>query len=68
MRHAAPRIPLEGVKWRDAVKFCPSADNAGEMLLLTPRAANSGISTDPNLYREYPHLKIRRNATGDFQN
>jgi hypothetical protein len=34
MRHAARLIPFEGLKLHDVVKFCPSADFAGEMLQL----------------------------------
>jgi hypothetical protein len=32
MRHAARLIPFEGAKYRDTLKFCPSADSAVEML------------------------------------
>jgi exonuclease III len=33
MRHAARYMPSECVKYRVTVKFCPSANKAGEMLL-----------------------------------
>jgi hypothetical protein len=45
-----------------------SLRKCGVHLNLTPRAANSGKSADPILYRESPHLKIRSNAAGDFKN
>jgi hypothetical protein len=42
--------------------------NVAVIHFMEPRAANSSKSADPNLNRESPHLKIRRNALGDFKN